>query len=133
MLVDWGPAIAVYLLVWIGSSLPGSSMPDHRLFEFDKVLHLVEYTVVGLSLAWGLRHRLAKGWKSFAGALLLIGLCWAISDETHQAFVGRDASLLDLLADLAGLLTAILLALGAPLRPLLLRHARRTGHSSAQA
>ncbi len=104
--LNWLPAIFVYGLVWYGSSLPGSSLQEHSFFEYDKVLHLLEYTVVGLSLAWALRHRLSRGWGGFAIRLLAIGILWGLSDEIHQYFVGRDASLLDLLADTGGLLVA---------------------------
>jgi hypothetical protein len=99
------PLVLVLGLVWIGSSIPPRGFPPGRIWDFDKLLHFGEYTVVGLALAFALR----RSDLSRVRALFYIvgaGFLWAISDELHQAFVGRDCSFGDLLADLCGLLVA---------------------------
>ena len=54
-----------------------------------------------------LRQRLHGPWRAYLTGIVLPGLLWAVSDELHQQFVGRDCSGWDLLADLAGLLLAV--------------------------
>jgi VanZ family protein len=68
----------------------------------DKVAHLIEYSGLGLLVAWTLGSRgLAKG-----RALWLAGLVCALygaSDELHQLFVpGRQCDVFDWVADTAG-------------------------------
>jgi hypothetical protein len=73
----------------------------------DKVLHGVEFMVLGLALflnrdIFGRRFR----WSGMA----LAGVIWAASDEVHQHYVvGRDCSTGDFLADCAGLLIVLLI------------------------
>ena len=100
------PAVLVFGLVWIGSSIPADSMPDTQLFDYDKLLHFGEYTVVGLSLWWLVRRstRIPDGLNRFFFVLAL-GMLWGMVDELHQGFSGRDSSLWDLLADSIGLIT----------------------------
>ena len=107
--VDWLPLALVLALVWIGSSIPPQDFPDARIWAYDKLLHFGEYGVVGLALAFALR-RLPL--RALARILYIVGggLVWAVSDELHQSFVGRDCSLGDLLADLSGLLVAAWIA-----------------------
>ncbi len=72
------------------------------LFPFqDKVLHAVEFFILGLSLL--MNRDICRGhcrlWILFSG-----GAVWAVLDEVHQSFIpGRDCSIMDLLADLVGL------------------------------
>ncbi|MBU1048586.1 VanZ family protein [Candidatus Bipolaricaulota bacterium] len=63
--------------------------------HFDKLLHLAEFALFFL-LAWqATGRRLGLAW--------LLTLAFAGSDEVHQAFVpARDASVLDLVADMVG-------------------------------
>ena len=124
---DFQPLAIVLGVVYWGSSLPPRSMPDSRIFEFDKLLHVAEYAVVGLALFWSGRRLgpLRRGRKPFprlGGRLkltlyiLLGGALWAFSDEVHQALVGRDCSLGDMAADVLGLALAAALSLRGTLR-----------------
>jgi VanZ family protein len=88
--VLWGAAIFTV------SSLPD---PDPGLPLFpgcDKILHFIEYSILGV----GLRY-----WAGGARPLFLAGgVGFAAIDEFHQRYVpGREASLWDWVADLAGL------------------------------
>jgi VanZ family protein len=75
----------------------------------DKVLHAVEFTVLGLALLW---NRDLFGTKYGWGLMAAAGILWAAADEVHQSFVvGRDCSSGDFLADSAGLM-AVMLVLG---------------------
>jgi len=109
---DLLPAVCIFGLVWYGSSIPAEQMPDSGLLAFDKLLHIGEYTVVGAGLLWTVRRSptFANGVARFC-FVLAAGLVWAILDEIHQGFVGRDSSMYDLLADCLGL-SGIALASG---------------------
>ncbi len=73
----------------------------------DKVLHAVEFFILGLSL---LMNMDIAGGRLGPGTMFSIGAAWAVLDEVHQSFVpGRDCSAGDLLADLAGLGVCFLL------------------------
>ena len=68
---------------------------------FDKVLHLVEYGILGFLLYRALRE------ESWTGKPILlafvIGMAYGITDEFHQYFVPtRESDPFDLLADSAG-------------------------------
>ncbi len=84
-----------------------SSIPAPLLFPHqDKIIHFGAYFVMAV-LAW----RLFKDFCSFKTAIWL-SFCfcslYGISDEWHQAYVpGRDADVLDWLADSMGAATAL--------------------------
>jgi hypothetical protein len=105
----WVPTIGYCLLIFILSSISrGVYMPSP--FGVDKVVHFVEYGVLGFLLA-----RLIANAQSGFSRWFLLGLAailatlYGISDEVHQAFVpGRNASLWDVVADgLGGLMGAV--------------------------
>jgi hypothetical protein len=103
--LDLLPALLVFGLVWYGSSIPAEKMPDSNLLAFDKLLHFGEYAVVSAALLWAVRRspRLPEALCRLS-FVMGAGLVWAILDEIHQGFVGRDSSMFDLLADGLGLL-----------------------------
>ena len=103
------------VVVWLGSSIPPDGFPDLSIFTYDKVLHLFEYTGLGVAI-WvagrrhglvNLRTRLHSPVKAYLLAVVLPGALWAISDELHQYYVGRDCNFYDWMADLSGLLLAV--------------------------
>lgn len=83
-------------LLFALSSLPGGRVPTSPL-SFpgdDKVVHAGVYAVLGGLL------RVATG---RTGAAVTLAAAYGASDEFHQSFVpGRDADVLDWLADVAG-------------------------------
>ncbi len=88
------------LIFWISSQSnpPGSQL----LFEgADKVIHASVFALLAGLCFWG-----AKPARTLSlGVLTLLLAAYGFSDELHQAFVpGRDASVLDFLADLSGIL-----------------------------
>ncbi|MFA7332079.1 MAG: VanZ family protein [Candidatus Delongbacteria bacterium] len=102
-------------VVWLGSSIPPDSFPDLRIFSYDKLLHVLEYTCLGIAI-WvaGRRHglvdlrtRLHSPLKAYLLGVVLPGALWAVSDELHQLVVGRSCSVWDWVADLLGLLLAV--------------------------
>jgi VanZ family protein len=87
-------AVTVFLLADTG---PGVPLPH----PWDKVVHFLYYGVMALLLAHGLGRR---WWWIALFAVPLVGAL----DEWHQAAVpGRESSVFDWLADLAGAGTGV--------------------------
>lgn len=99
----WALAAGWAALIFIASSIPGSALAAGPVVGFDKVVHALEYGVLGalttraLMIAPGLAPALA----ALCGAAL--AALYGVSDEWHQSFVpGRFASGGDLVADAVG-------------------------------
>jgi VanZ family protein len=92
-------------LVWWLSSAP-RAMPAWLgvVPGVDKVVHLVEFLVLGVLVA----RALGKAWPETRGLrhFLITAVfvaCYGVADEVHQAWVpGRSASVYDALADALG-------------------------------
>ncbi len=111
----WGPACGYAGLIFYLSSLP---YPERELPSFvalfsDKVLHVVEYAILGGFCYWGFRWGTNESWRPWAGPLAIVSASlFGVSDEVHQAFVPfREASWLDWVADTVGaILGAVVIA-----------------------
>lgn len=100
-LMKWFAVICYGALIFYLSSLSVSPEQLPPFFMFDKVLHLVEYGILGFLLYRALRE------ESWTGKPILlafvIGMAYGITDEFHQYFVPtRESDPFDLLADSAG-------------------------------
>jgi VanZ family protein len=99
----WIP-VALYagLVFWLSSqSRPLAFLPD-AIWSYDKLLHAIEYAVLGLLLARALRASGLSPARTFLGALLLCSL-YGASDELHQSFVpNRTCDPRDWAADTVG-------------------------------
>ena len=98
--------MAVFLysgfLFWL-SSLPAS--PEFVVYP-DKILHFAAYFLYALLLWKALSGTslVTQKWQSLI-VVALIASGFAASDELHQSFVaGRNASIYDWFADVAGIL-----------------------------
>lgn len=90
--------IAVMVSIFLASS---RQMPIDVPSGGDKLLHAGAYAVLAGAWGWALIPRLAAG-RCAVAATVLASL-YGASDEWHQSFVsGRDGSVFDWLADLAG-------------------------------
>lgn len=70
------------------------------------VAHFVQFAALAALWAWALVPELGRRGLAVAA---VISLLYAISDEYHQSFVeGRDSDVLDVVADAAGIATALL-------------------------
>ena len=80
-------------------SLPAPSLFEHQ----DKLFHGGAYGLLGLLLALAL-HEPGRPGRTLL-LVWLLGTLYGLTDEYHQSFIpGRDADLLDVLADSAGAL-----------------------------
>ncbi len=103
----WGPVVVYAAAIFHFSSLshPEDELPELLIRQVsDKVLHLVEYGILGALCCRAFRW--AAGPAALKQALILaIGAAslYGLSDEFHQSFVPtREASWLDWAADTAG-------------------------------
>ena len=105
----WGPAAAMMALLFLLSSIPGSSPVLWR--EFNLTAHGLAYGLLGALLLHALAGGRLRGItvRNTAGAVVVAGM-YGLSDEFHQRFVpGRAAELLDLGVDVAGATCGVLL------------------------
>jgi VanZ family protein len=95
----WAPPIAYAGLIFFLSSQSTFPHLPPGLWDFDKLLHAVEYAVLALLLL----RATGSAWVAFALASL-----YGVSDELHQSFVpGRSATVYDALADAVGAALAV--------------------------
>jgi VanZ family protein len=100
----WLPVLAYVVLIFLVSAQPRLKSPM-RFQNADKVVHILEYGVLGLLLTRAL-HTIPRlqGMLLAGVAAVAIGGCVGIGDELFQGFVpGRQSSRLDLVADFIGL------------------------------
>ncbi len=104
----------IFLLAWCGLIFTLShqpSLPLSGLMLFpnqDKLHHAIAYALMAL-LCWRFLESLPLKRKVKIAISLLFCSLFGISDEWHQSFVpGREADILDWLADTSGAALAIL-------------------------
>jgi VanZ family protein len=82
-----------------------------RLISFDKIVHLIEYLLYGMTLM--LAYSRSTSDKIIHNAFkfsLITGIIYAATDEIHQLYVpGRDFSIFDFTADTAGVFLGVYL------------------------
>jgi VanZ family protein len=103
----WWFATAAYaaLILFVGSR-PNLQSPI-TFPMWDKLAHLGEYGLFGL-LGYMAYARAGRPILGRMAAVALAGACVGIADETIQRHIpGRQSSIWDLAADVAGLLLAI--------------------------
>ncbi|WP_017932686.1 VanZ family protein [Robiginitomaculum antarcticum] len=97
-------AILAAICVTYASLRPAVSMPS--VTHFDKLMHLMAYTVLGGLFMLGWR---ASGWQKVAAAVVALGIIIEITQGVMGA--GRTGSLLDALANTAGVAIGVTAAL----------------------
>ena len=107
-MVKWRVALVAYcgVVLYLSSISPGD-MPAGPKMVSDKVLHFVEYAIMGV-LAWAAFGRGASG---FAWGLFAFCACFGIADECWQEFHGRTPDVWDAAADAVGAFGGLLLSM----------------------
>lgn len=97
------------VLIFIGSSFPGNSVVMKGIFHYDKLLHLLEYSVLGAVIAWAVIHNYrVNGIYRQIGLVLIIGWAYGALDEFHQSFVpARTMDIHDFAADALGIILGL--------------------------
>ena len=105
-MVKWRVALVAYcgVVLYLSSMSPGD-MPDGPKMVSDKVLHFVEYAIMGV-LAWAAFGRGANG---FPWGLFAFCVCFGIADECWQDWHARTSDAWDAAADAAGAFAGLLL------------------------
>jgi VanZ family protein len=106
----WLPPTLWAALILILTSIPGSHIPELPFRNFDKVVHLTIYGILG----WLTARAWLNGSRATSMVLLAL-LCISVFgalDEWHQQFIPqRSMDLLDWAADITGATAGIVLAL----------------------
>ena len=89
------------LLIIIGSSIPGKSVPEIVTLSWDKLLHFIEYSILG-----ALGYRAYHKHPNFNIYLLCsFGILFGYIDESWQKIIpGRFSSHSDVIADGIGVI-----------------------------
>lgn len=106
----WGPVIIYCLMIFFLSSqsTPSRHLPGFLFEMSDKLLHALEYGVLGLLLYRAFKHTFRP--VGSMGLAILGAFVFGLSDEIHQWFVpNRQADFWDLFADTLGAAIVILL------------------------
>ena len=96
--------VSFIVLMIFGSSFEGSSIPKSYIFTLDKLLHILEYYIFGTLLFFVF----LSASKKPAIISLITGIFYSFIDELYQSTVkGRDSSILDIVADITGLILGL--------------------------
>lgn len=99
----WAP-VCLYcgLIVYLSSqSHPSQHLPSFLFGMSDKLLHALEYGILGI-LLYRAFHQTTRAIESIILSIICV-VVFGISDEIHQWFVpNRQADIWDLLADTLG-------------------------------
>ena len=91
-------------LILIGSSIPGKSVPTVFAFAWDKLLHVIEYFILGI-----LGYRAYENsYKYITIIIPIFGIVFGCIDEIWQSFIpGRYPSYYDVIADGIGVILGV--------------------------
>lgn len=105
----WLPVVIYAWLIFTVSSLPHPEELAPEIFQLagDKLLHGIEYGILGILCYRAFRHAAGPSARSYAlGLAILTAAVYGVSDEIHQAFIPpRESSGWDVLADAVGAAT----------------------------
>ena len=96
----WLPVYLYAALIFFYSSLSQPALVS-KILHADKLLHFVEYAILGYLLARAAKNSANSGLSAhFRIFAVTVALVYGLSDEFHQYFVpGRHAEALDIVAD----------------------------------
>jgi VanZ family protein len=78
-------AIGWYILIILGSSVPGKKIPEIFTLTPDKLIHCVEYFILGFLLSrWFLAEWNTRTVTQIALTVILIGSLCGMIDELYQ-------------------------------------------------
>jgi VanZ family protein len=99
----WIPVVGWCALIFGLSSIPGSSIPDVGVWQFDKVVHAGVYGVLGALAAAAFARSTALSPSRVLLAGALFATIYGVSDEVHQRWTPfRSSDARDVVADAVG-------------------------------
>ncbi len=98
------PVVLYAGLIFKISSLPLNDLPDIEIWNFDKIIHIFEYGVLGFLLILAFHSNSSqKTHKYIIFTCIVLGILYGGLDEIHQSFVSnRNSSIYDWIADSIG-------------------------------
>lgn len=103
MIKRYLPPILWMAVIFTLSSFPGSAFPQQPFPGFTELVHLMEYSILGILWYRALRKKVL--------VILIIGILYGISDEIHQLFVPfREFSILDMIVDTLGIVIGVIVS-----------------------
>ena len=104
-----GAAISVYAVILIGSSIPGSQIPEIFQFTPDKLIHCAEYFTLGfMIMRWANAEFALWGQTKIQLLVLLIGAVCGMTDELYQNLIpNRSPDIYDWYLDLTGIILSM--------------------------
>jgi len=114
-LIYQSPPIFFAIFLFIYSSIPD---PFDIKLDFsleDKLKHFAAYAVFGFLIVRALYYKVGNPTlkRKIIIWAIVIGIVYAVSDETHQYFVpGRSAEIEDMVADSFGVIFGVLVYMG---------------------
>ncbi len=103
-------ALGIGLIIIAGSSVPGSNIPKAFQLTPDKLIHCVEYFVLGIFLSHWSRLEFSSK-RNYVLLTLVIGSLFGILDESYQRLIpGRTPDLWDWVLDTIGVVLSVLVA-----------------------
>jgi len=100
------PAFLYYSLIFFLSSRSYQLKAD--ILFLDKIVHLLEFAILGFLLSFGYIISLNSPPRIKAASTFLTGIVLGALDEFHQYFVPRRSTdILDWMADAAGVLAGL--------------------------
>jgi len=103
--------IIYWILVFVATSLPSTSAIG--IGKFDKIAHFSAYAVLAFLMYWlfdiNKKTEILSWRKVFV--IIFVLTFYGIFDEIHQSFIpGRSTEFYDLVADVLGIWTGVLIA-----------------------
>jgi len=100
------------LIIFVQSSFPSITLPKVEIISADKIVHMGVYGLLAVLCYISLIHLTEKNTFSlspFSWSFVIASL-YGASDEVHQYYVpNRSAEVQDWIADVAGIVIAVLL------------------------
>lgn len=114
LLSRWPAVVFVAAVIVVLGELPPRAFPrDPLIPHADKIVHFIEYLVLGALLFRSLCHDLSGNLRLAGIMTLAAGTLFGLVGEWRQSYAGRTADAWDLLADVAGLVCGVVCIIAA--------------------
>ena len=99
--------------IFLASSIPSDELVDIDIPHIDKLIHFVEYFILGALLVRAFMSSSSEtNFKSILLLSILIASTYGILDEFHQRFVpGRSFEIFDMFSDIIGSLSGAVISM----------------------
>jgi VanZ family protein len=102
-------AVGWFTLIILGSSIPGKKIPSLFQLTPDKLIHCVEYFILGFLLSRWFVVELKLSWQKVALITLLVGALCGMADELYQNLTpNRTPDFYDWCLDFTGVALSVL-------------------------